>query len=203
MSDKANNERTPGAATPGAGETSTRARISFTQDTTPEPRFCQSTSTTAQTWRDRKARADEYWPAVAALLAGLGFENATPAPLWQDRQGVDILTAGGARLAWRNRAARFLAYRDITLRLAKPSGRRTEVDKLARGSADYAIWTWTSGRTICAWLLLSVPAMQPLLRQDWARTEMPDATFCAIPWRDLWAAGAIRAASRNVWMMIT
>lgn len=203
MNEKPRHETAPGGQ-PGAGTQTDTGRAScHPQYTAISPFRQETTQTTPPTWADAKATADAYWPAVQTLLLGLGFANATPAPIWCDWQGVDIVAGNGARLAWRNRSAQYLKYADITLRVAKPSGHRTEVDKLADGGgADLLLWTWHRGRVVCEWLLLDAAALRPLLGRKWPTKRVHDATFAAVPFRELKDAGAIRAASRGVWQMI-
>jgi len=153
-------------------------------------------------WQTSKAAADATWAATRSLLQGLGFSDPQPASAALDWRGVDVTaTQDGrrVRLAWRNRDRRYLSFRDITVRRARPSGKPTEADKMQAGACDLALWTWTTGGgVICDWLLVSVPALRPLLAQPWPTLTMCDAEAACIPWRSLAEAGCIVTASRGI-----
>jgi len=181
--------------TPGGGWTQTRAAAtSYRYDTT-------QTADRQTSWQQSKAAADRTWPATRALLQGLGFTDAQPTARADDWRGVDVTAFRGGRpvrLAWRCRDRRFIGYRDVTIRKARPNGASTEVHKLAAGGADLCLWTWVRGGAVCDWLLVSVPALRPLLAQPWPTLTMCDAEAACIPWRSLAEAGCIVTASRGV-----
>jgi len=164
--------------------------------------YCTTSATARQApaWVASKLAADRSWPAVRSLLLALGFSDPTPADLASDWRGVDVTaTRGGrrVRLAWRNRRRKYFGYRDVTVRLARPSGASTEVQKW--GAADLALWTWSEpSGAVTDWLLLRCDRVAPLLAHPWPALRMPDATAVCISWQSLSQAGAIVAASVGV-----
>ena len=162
--------------------------------------YCTASRTARQVpaWIVSKAAADRSWPGVRSLLLALGFSDPTPSCRALDWQGVDIV-AGSYRFAWRNRAASYFGFQDVTVRLARPSGQPTEADKLQAGAVDFCLWTWIDAAgAVCQWLLLDAVRIVPLLAQAWRTTDMGDATFCAVPWAALAAGGAIVRCSDGV-----
>jgi hypothetical protein len=108
------------------------------------------------------------------------------------------MCGGDVRIGWRQRAARFFRYHDITLRLSRPSGTRAEVQKLADGCADYIFVGFGDDGQLGEWLLVSVSALRPLLRKKWLVKHMHDAAFICVPFWALDDAGAIVGCSNGV-----
>lgn len=182
----------------GCGGTSgragqTKAGAFVYRNSTPPPVFGQP----SPSWQLDKWRADRYWHAIASLLEGQGYAEPTATTRDLDWAGVDIV-AGDCRIAWRCRDAKYLKWRDITIRKSRPTGAKTELQKLQGGACDRLLWTWVADGEIVEYLLLDVDRMQTLLCQESEPVHMPDADFVPISWRDLNEAGAILSCSAGV-----
>jgi hypothetical protein len=149
-------------------------------------------------WIVTKAGADRAWPGVVSLVRALGYGTPSVADWKQDwRHSTDFTTPDGSRWAWRTRDARYIGFRDITIRKARPSGAPTEADKLHE--ADRMLWTWTNtAGAVVDWLVLDAGKVAPMLSRSWPVLTMPDAQAVCVPWAALSLAGCIVAASANV-----
>ncbi|GAB4402073.1 MAG: hypothetical protein Kow00123_12040 [Anaerolineales bacterium] len=157
--------------------------------------YTQETRTPAPSWTESKRWADAYFGEACAILERLGFSELRATPWDLDARGVDIITADGARIAWRCRDVRYLRYADITLRLSRPSGAPTEARKIKEGAVDWLFWTWTTPTEVAAWVLLRADRVAALMGEaSWPTRQVPNATFVSIPFTALKAVGAIVAA---------
>jgi hypothetical protein len=110
-------------------------------------------------WEADKSWSDRFIPQLKRILADILIG---PAPEEEDqKRNTDLIVLGmqNLRIACRVRRPRYFKdyFREFTIRLDRPTGAKTELDKILDGFGDYFLYafadaaekriqTWTLGR---------------------------------------------------------
>jgi hypothetical protein len=157
-------------------------------------------------WRDDKAWADVFRPQIEDLIRPIVGEivELRDATEEQDRtEGFDYViatTIGNVACRLRRWDCE---YRDVTIRSYRPSGVRTEIDKLRDGHAQLYFYGWTNQTEtgFVDWLVFDVPRFLAAGLLEAARDiPNPDRTrFRPIPSRELFTVpGCVLRSSRSL-----
>lgn len=147
----------------------------------------------ASGWMRDKAWSDRYSPHIQAILGSVFFK---PASLVEDqRRNTDFdleFSAGDIRVAARLRKPRDARYMpEFTIRSARPSGTKTELDKVREGWGDFLFYGFVhlDEVHIGHWVIVNLTGFrgqEPYLRftskpnRDWSSEFRAYSTF------DLW-----------------
>lgn len=108
-------------------------------------------------WLSDKAKADKYEPEIKRIL---GEQLISTADLRRDQhEATDLLVLelSPVRIGCRVRSPEVLVKfaDEFTIRADRPSGVRTELEKIMDGWCDYFFYGFAAGngRTLAAWLL--------------------------------------------------
>lgn len=145
-------------------------------------------------WERDKQRADIFMPRIKSILGRLFIGDA---PVMEDQeQATDLMVFHLAPLtiACRMREIEYLAKypNDVTIRFSRPSGTKTEYDKIVDGWADYFFYgfgDFNTGRIHAYKVIGLKPFRAALLRNQvhWAIRDNYDGSskFMAIDARTL------------------
>lgn len=140
----------------------------------------------------KKFMRDLYWankflPEIKRILKTqaiwmISVQVATPD---EDMSlGVDmVIRVEGGNVAVRIRRAR-CRWRDITIRIRRPSGVPTEIDKIKVGYVSWYLYAWTYKNQITEWVLVDVRRIVELgvFERRWKSFSNRDGTrFIVIP----------------------
>lgn len=104
---------------------------------------------TARAWQADKAATDIYMPTVKAIMGRIML--VTPSVFEDQRENTDLrlLVARGTRIAVRIRAARDVPLygHEFTIRASRPSGVKTELEKIADGWGDWFFYGFGDAST--------------------------------------------------------
>jgi len=138
-------------------------------------------------WQNDKAWADQFTRQIVEILRhnSAHILKIEVAPMEADSlHATDmIITVTGGNVAVRVR--RDTSYRDFTIRSARASGTKTELQKLREGFGDWYLYAWSQGDRITEWMLLDLHRIrqQGLLNREWPERLNKDGrtSFIAIP----------------------
>lgn len=132
-----------------------------------------------------KAAADVFLPETFSILGGLPvglLNDLHVADLDADRHhGTDLLVVPRYRtVGLRVRDPRYAD--DIAIRAARPSGVRSELDKLRHGAPELILYAWhDGGDRLSAWKLIDAGRLRASGLLDRPREQtMPDGTTVAL-----------------------
>jgi MoaA/NifB/PqqE/SkfB family radical SAM enzyme len=147
--------------------------------------------------------SDGYLPEVRRILLqnAVYLFNVDVASYALDvKQATDMLltVSGRKNVAVRLRRASY-HQRDLTIRAARASGVKTELDKLRSGYGDIYLYGWTLEMQIQEWMLVDLHQVRKcgLLNTRWPFIGNTDKAtqFIAIPYTTLKDSGCILAAT--------
>jgi hypothetical protein len=158
-------------------------------------------------WESRKRWADNHLRAARRILHNhLGRGRIKVASWEQDAgQATDlVMERPGHRpltIAWRVRAAMYLCYQDVTVRVTSAVRNcETELSKLKRGAVRYYLCLWVDGDTgaVAHYVLWNVRKAARAGLFDRQRLTVQNegyaaSSFVAIPFQELRSAGAVIA----------
>jgi len=135
---------------------------------------------------------------LRSLPAGLfvDFEEAGFEADVKEATDVMAVANGMYRIAMRFRRP-YKTYRDLTIRSSRPTGAKTELQKIKEGFGDYYFYGWTEGDTIIEWIFVDLYKLRASGLLDKPRREIPspDGThFIAIGHNELEEHGCIIAS---------
>lgn len=109
-------------------------------------------------WQQDKGWADSYLSEIEAIIthvAGKMISLRIASPRQDREQATDyVAIVSEGEIACRLR--RSTQWRDFTLRLSRPSGAPTEVEKILSGWGRWYLYGWTSGRHIDEWIFVDL-----------------------------------------------
>ena len=139
-----------------------------------------------------KQWSDHFIPQVTRILQSnaskiISIEVAPPDADAERATDMTIKVVGGnVAVRVRRDATRF---RDLTIRSRRSSGRKTELEKIREGFADWYLYAWTINGTISEWVLVDLGRVRESGLLDKPRKEIPnkDGTtfFVGIPIAEL------------------
>ncbi|MHB8842160.1 MAG: hypothetical protein ACYC56_10340 [Candidatus Aquicultor sp.] len=135
---------------------------------------------------------------LSLLPAGLfvDFEEASFESDIKEATDVIAVANGRYRIPMRFRRPH-KTYRDLTIRSSRPTGIKTELQKIKEGFGDYYFYGWTEGDTIIEWMLVDLDKLRAsgLLEKSRREIPSPDRTyFIAIDRNELEEHGCIIAS---------
>jgi hypothetical protein len=116
-------------------------------------------------WERSKLRADKYRPEIERIIRTVAgdiveFREATPE---EDRYSATdyVVTILGGDIACRIREQWYwFEFGDFALRYSRPTGRKTEVEKIKNGYGRWYLYGWTSrledGYKLLAWIFIDL-----------------------------------------------
>jgi len=156
-------------------------------------------SVSLQPWQIDKTWADIYFPEIERVVREVAGKiiSIKPADDKLDReQSTDfVITVDAGEIACRIRRGN-VQYRDLTLRHSRPSGMRTETDKIKAGFARWYLYAWIeNGGRFAEWIFVDLDKLRETLLIDFAPTvkNQDGTTFKAISIPDLEATGCLVA----------
>ncbi len=137
-------------------------------------------------WQRDKSRADELWPQIEQIIRSVAGQiiDVQPASEEDDQQRATdyVIQVNAGSIGCRVRFN--TSFRDITIRSHRPSGVRTELDKL--GDLRWYLYCWAEGHGPChivRWDFFDVQQMLAagLLDQASELTNIDGTRFRAFP----------------------
>ena len=105
-----------------------------------------------------------YYPQIKSILMeNLGkIVNINIADQEQDmKRATDfVITMTGGDVAVRIRRDGYYKFHDFTIRSSKPSGHKTELQKIIDGYGDFYLYCWTVGDDIKKWVLINLEKLR-------------------------------------------
>jgi hypothetical protein len=115
-------------------------------------------------WQRSKSSADRFEPEAKRILAEHFIRPATREEDIFEATDLRVFSVAPLTVAWRHRDAKYLTRypHDITIRLARPSGARTEFDKIVDGWGHVFLYTFgdESSLKVVAWRLIDLDALR-------------------------------------------
>ena len=146
-------------------------------------------------WEKDKAWADQYLPEIERLVrqvAGHIVEIRLGTDAEDMTQATDyVVEVSSGAIACRIR--RDTAYRDLTIRASRPTGARTELEKIREGWGRWYLYMWVSGSDVEEWMFVDLDKLRDSgLLDGKERRRNPDGvTFLPIPKFTLWDSGCL------------
>lgn len=118
-------------------------------------------------WQQDKAKADLFEPEAKRVLADHFIRPATAVEDATEATDLKVFSVAPLTVAWRNRGARYLdgyPY-DITIRVSRPLGTKTEWDKIVDGWGHVFLYSFGDPSTLrfVAWRLIDLDALRAQL----------------------------------------
>lgn len=112
---------------------------------------------------------------LRSLPAGLfvNFEEASFEADVKEATDVIAIANGKYRIPMRFRRP-YKTYRDLTMRSSRPTGIKTELQKIKEGFGDYYFYGWTKGDTIIEWMLVDLDKLRASGLLEKPRREIPN-----------------------------
>jgi len=128
--------------------------------------------------------SDKYISQAFDILRSLpanlfvDFEEASFKADTKEATDVIAIANGRYRIPMRFRRSH-KAYRDLTIRSSRPTGIRTELQKIKGGFGDYYFYGWTEGDTVIEWMLVDLDKLRAsgLLEKSRKEIRSPDGTY--------------------------
>lgn len=108
-------------------------------------------------WENDKRWSDRFLPEIKSVCGSLLIEEASVETDQRENTDLIVLRLGETRIACRVRRYSHLAKygNQFTVRVARPTGARTELSKIMEGWGDYIFYGFESfcGAKLSRWLL--------------------------------------------------
>lgn len=153
-------------------------------------------------WIKDKDWADKYFDDICAIIQELAGEiiDIKKADVNEDiHRATDfVVRVNTGNIAGRIRKLKYLdEFGDFTLRYSRPSGIKTELQKIREGFARWYIYSWADPKMIQAWIFVDLDCLRKsgILDnpQKLPRVPNPDGTtFVSISIDDLEKIGCIK-----------
>ena len=154
-------------------------------------------------WERSKKWADKFVPEIKLVVRQVAGEIIEVRIADQDKdqhEATDyIVEVSSGDIACRIRDEYYWhKYGDVTLRHSRPSGNKTEVEKIKEGYARWYLYAWTKradpGKFI-AWAFIDLDKMRDCGLLDEPRQAIPNgdesSSFVSISLAELWQKGCI------------
>ncbi len=130
----------------------------------------------ASGWEKDKAWSDQFIPEIKSIL---GRHLITEAPIEEDQKrntDLMVLCIEAIRVGCRVRRVEFVEkYGDeFTLRVSRPSGVKTELEKIMNGWGDYFFYGFGQNRRLVRWTLASLDAFRSWYNSRVYRERLAD-----------------------------
>lgn len=131
-------------------------------------------------WLKDKAWADNYLPAIRAVVCGLAQKILTIefASEQEDQEHAFdyLVTLSEGKIACRIRRPE-CDYRDFTIRAWRASGSKTELSKIKEGFGQWYLYAWAKDeKTFISWVFIDLDKLRTsgLLEKDYPIIPNPD-----------------------------
>ncbi len=118
----------------------------------------------ARNWQADKAATDVFMPTVKAIMGRIMIVDPTAFEDQRENTDLKLLVTRGTRIAVRVRGAEDLARygHEFTLRSSRPSGTKTELEKIAEGWGDWFFYGFgdTSTGKLLRYLVIDLAAFR-------------------------------------------
>jgi len=119
-------------------------------------------------WKSDKEWADQFWPEIEEILrdcAGHIIDVTTAAPLADRQEATDyVIELTGGKVGCRIRRCEYYRrFADFTLRSSRPSGQKTEIEKLREGWGDWYLYGWECDGSLIDWKLIDLDVFRQTL----------------------------------------
>jgi len=159
-------------------------------------------------WRKSKDWADKYFPDICAIIQELAGEiiDIKKADINDDiyRATDFVVRAKTGNIAGRIRKLKYFEeFGDFTLRYSRPSGVKTELQKIREGFANWYLYSWADPKMIQAWIFVDLECLRKSGILDnpqklpKSRNPSDGTTFVSISIDDLDKNGCIKRKKGN------
>lgn len=155
-------------------------------------------------WASEKIWADDHINCINEVVrkvAGRIIEIEAASPQQDMTEAIDYsIRVSSGQLACRIRRAATCDHRDLTMTTSRPSGVRSEVEKVRAGSVRWYLYAWADGGKFVDWMFvdLDVVRREGLIDRAIAWKQVRRASdgsmFVFIRFEELASAGAIVAS---------
>lgn len=118
-------------------------------------------------WQADKAAADLFEPEAKRILSDHFVRPATREEDMLEATDLRVFSVAPLTVAWRNRGLEYLDRypHDVTIRLSRPNGVKTEFDKIVEGWGHVFLYTFGDPQSlrIVAWRLIDLDAFRAQL----------------------------------------
>lgn len=158
-------------------------------------------------WLHDKAWADNHLNCVNEVIRSVAGRIITieESPLHQDmHEAIDYkVEVASGEVACRIRRAARCHYRDLTMTANRPSGNRSEIEKILQGSVRWYLYAWADAGRFIEWMFVDLDVLREkqlihsALAKKQKRRGADGSEFIWITAAELEANGAIIQSDLN------